>query len=366
MHPNLKYYLAINLFSGINPHTFLEALTYVDSIANLFQLPVNELTALGFNAKQAAMFIKPDWAIVDKEIKWHNSKDQHILCYEDPSYPSLLKEITDPPFVLYVKGNLEALSRPQLAMVGARRATESGVATAEQFAYALSLCGLAVTSGMALGIDAAAHRGALQAGGLTIGVAGTGLYHAYPRSNVTLMQQIIDGNGAIISEFPLDTKPHAYHFPRRNRIVSGLTLGVLVVEAALQSGSLITARLSAEAGREVFAIPGSIAKKLSKGCHYLIQNGAKLVQTVEDIVDELSALNEMVVANNKDLAQQNGSFLTKEEQEVLNLIDDVVTPMDMILCRTKLTACKVSSILLSLELEGYIASVCGGYQRTMT
>ena len=181
----------------------------------------------------------------------------------DDDYPSLLKEIADPPLVLYVRGNKAALKQTQLAMVGSRHATPTGLQNAEQFAYSLASAGIAVTSGLALGIDGASHRGALAAGGVTIGVAGTGLYHSYPRSHSKLLEEIMSRQGAVISEFPLPIGPQAYHFPRRNRIIGGLSVGVLVVEAALKSGSLITARHAIEHGREVFAIPGSIHHPLS-------------------------------------------------------------------------------------------------------
>jgi len=214
---------------------------------------------------------------------------RHILTLHDPAYPALLKEIADPPPLLFVRGDPAVLSRPQLGIVGSRNPTPGGRSLAEDFARSLSRCGLVVTSGMALGIDAAGHRGALRGGGTTLAVAGTGPDRIYPARHRDLARAIVE-QGAIISEFAPGTPALPSNFPRRNRIISGLSLGVLVVEAACRSGSLITARLAAEQGREVFALPGSIHNPLARGCHHLIRQGAKLVEDIEDIVEELGPL----------------------------------------------------------------------------
>ncbi|MGJ7472949.1 DNA-processing protein DprA [Pseudomonas fulva] len=220
-------------------------------------------------------------------MRWLERPGQQLLMWDSPDYPALLAEIDDAPPLLFVAGNVSLLSRPQLAIVGSRRATPPAVDTAGAFARYLAQAGFVVTSGLAVGIDGAAHRAALQAGGATIGVLGTGLEKLYPQRHKPLAQAMIDNGSALVSEYPLDAGPLPGNFPRRNRIISGLSLGVLVVEASLASGSLITARLAAEQGREVYAIPGSIHHPGAKGCHQLIRDGALLVESVEQILETL-------------------------------------------------------------------------------
>ena len=324
-------------------------------------------------------------------MAWVNHSTNHIVCLSDDSYPTLLKEITDPPFV-DLQGDPCVLSNLQLAIVGARNATPLGLQHAEQFAKHLAEAGFTITSGLAQGIDAASHKGALAANGLTIAVMGTGLNHIYPPSNKSLAHKIINKNGALISEFSLDIPPKAYNFPRRNRIICGLSRGVLIVEAALKSGSLITARYALEQGREVFAIPGSIHNPLSRGCHYLIRQGAKLVETTKDIIEEFQGLKDFptavtVKSGGFGLADRPVHGCAGRSQEQLRLttqthptslspplslqfcaildhIEHAITPLDVIVLRSRLTVGEVSSILLSLELQGYIESVSGGYVRT--
>jgi DNA processing protein len=227
-------------------------------------------------------------AMIEKALAWGDRPGHHLLTLADDAYPALLRETPDPPVLLYVLGELAALSVPAIAIVGARHATPGGSEIAHDFAYALATRGWCITSGLALGIDAAAHRGALAAtDGVTVAVVGTGADLVYPARNRELAHRIAEG-GAIVSELPLGSPAVAHHFPRRNRLVAGLSRGVLVVEAAVHSGSLITARLATDIGREVFAIPGSIHSPLSRGCHALIRQGAKLVETAQDIVDELA------------------------------------------------------------------------------
>lgn len=207
--------------------------------------------------------------------------------WDDPGYPALLAEVADAPPLLYVEGAPETLERPQLAMVGSRRASPAGLGTAWSFARSLAQGGFAITSGLALGIDGAAHEGALEVGGATVAVLGTGLRRLYPRRHEALARRIVEGGGALVSELPLDSPPLPANFPRRNRIISGLSLGVLVVEASPASGSLITARLAAEQGREVYAIPGSIHHPGARGCHQLIRDGALLVESVGHVLEAL-------------------------------------------------------------------------------
>ncbi|NWA04042.1 DNA-processing protein DprA [Pseudomonas gingeri] len=220
-------------------------------------------------------------------LAWLERSNQHLLMWDQADYPALLAEIDDAPPLLFVAGNPTILDKPQLALVGSRRASKPGMDTAAAFSRCLAGAGFVITSGLALGIDGAAHQAALDVGGLTIGVLGTGLENFYPQRHRTLAQAMIDRGSAVVSEFPLDAAPHPGNFPRRNRIISGLSLGVLVVEASVASGSLITARLAAEQGREVYAIPGSIHHPGARGCHQLIRDGAVLVETVDDILQNL-------------------------------------------------------------------------------
>ena len=300
-----------------------------------------------------------------------------IITFDDPAYPALLKQIPTAPRMLFVRGNKAALAQQQIAIVGARHATPAGLSNAESLAKHLAQAGFVITSGLALGIDGAAHRGALAGNGITIGVSGTGLNQVYPRTHRKLYEDILANNGAIISEFPLDTGPLSYNFPKRNLTIAGMSLGVVVIEAALKSGSLITARLAIEHNRDVFAVPGSIHNPLARGCHHLIKHGAKLVETADDILNELTSM-QMVMPlppsgshPGKKLHREAGGAvdasirpaLASEHEILLKQIDYEITPFDVIHLRSRLTAGEVSSILLVLELQGVIASVPGGYQR---
>jgi DNA processing protein len=280
---------------------------------------------------------------VELDLAWmKQAAHHHVLSIEDTDYPSQLKEITDPPTILFVQGNKEILSKKQLAMVGARNATPMGLKNAEQFAYYLAGTGLVITSGLALGIDGASHRGALAAKGETIGVAGTGLSHVYPHSHQSLVNDIIQHQGAVISEFPRATSPQPYHFPRRNRIISGLSVGILVVEAALKSGSLITARHAIENNRDVFAIPGSIHNVLAKGCHHLIKQGAKLVETAVDILDELGISGSFSQLKLSDQPKRMSVKVDDTCKRLLGHIECDVTSTDTLISRSGLTAGDVS------------------------
>lgn len=292
---------------------------------------------------------------VERSIDWASQPGQYILTLADEAYPKALLEIADPPSLLYVRGNPSLLERRGLAMVGSRNATPLGLQTAEQFARALSAKGLCIISGLALGIDAAAHRGALSAGGDTIAVIGTGADRIYPARNKELAQAIVE-HGAVISEFPLGTPAIAANFPRRNRIISGLARGVLVVEAAPESGSLITARLAGEQGREVFAIPGSIHSPVARGCHKLIKQGAKLVETANDILEELG---------NFDLpAIQPSAARTDETHPLLAALGHDPCTLDDLVDHTGQSADQLLPELLMLELSGKIAPLPGNrYQR---
>lgn len=360
---NLPYWLAALYLPGIGPRTFARLLEQFSDIKKIFSATGDDLRAAGLPAKLTYSFLNPNWKSVEKDLAWAQLPGNHLIALEDPDYPAPLKEISDPPLLLYCRGDRSALSKLQIAIVGSRNATSAGLNNAEQFAYCLAESGFAITSGLALGVDGASHRGALTAQGVTIAVQGTGLNHIYPRSHRPLAEEIVSQRGAIISEFPLATPPQAMNFPRRNRIIGGLCVGVLVVEAAVKSGSLITARHALEQGREVFAIPGSIHHPLARGCHHLIRQGAKLVETAADIIEELGA-HRAIYSPEKKTGQIDLMIdLTQECRQLLEKIDYAVTPLDMIILRSGLTASEVSSILLSLELQSCIQSVPGGYIR---
>ena len=289
---------------------------------------------------------------------WAAGDGQHIVTLADCDYPQALLEIADPPTLLYVRGRPELLNRPALAIVGSRSPTPQGLHNAERFAAALAESGLAIASGLALGIDAAAHRGALAAGGDTIAFVGTGIDRIYPARNKALALEIAE-KGAVVSELPLGTPVTAFNFPRRNRLISGIARGVLVVEAAVESGSLITARLANEQGREVFAIPGSIHSPQARGCHRLIRQGAKLVETAQDVLEELrwaSPPAAAVPAQDAETGDAAASLLGKMGFDPCGL--------DELAARSGLPADRLSVMLLHLELEGQVATLPGGrYQR---
>jgi len=286
-----------------------------------------------------------------------------LLRLGGPGYPRQLAAIADPPAWLHLRGDPAVLSAPAIAIVGSRRPTPAGRATAFEFARQLAACGLVVTSGLAAGIDAAAHRGALATGGTTVAVCATGLDRTYPESHAALAAEVA-ARGALVSEFPPGTPPLPHHFPRRNRIISGLSLGVLVVEAQHRSGSLITARLAAEQGREVFALPGSIHNPLARGCHRLIRDGARLVETVEEVVAGLQA--DLFAALPEPLPQPpagqavSAGPLDRECKILLNACGFEPVDVDTLVARTGFTAASVASMLVMLELRGEVEPSAGG------
>jgi DNA processing protein len=296
------------------------------------------------------------------DVTWLREEQHHLVTWSDTDYPALLRQIADPPMVLYVHGQRELLARPQIAIVGSRNPTALGRQTASAFARTLTESGLTVTSGLALGIDAAAHRGALDANGETIAVCGTGLDRIYPARNRDLAHAVAE-RGALVSELPIGTPARPGNFPVRNRIISGLSLGVLVVEAALRSGSLITARLAGEQGREVFALPGSIHSPLARGCHALIRQGAKLVETAADVLEELGAIAQVSTTTASVAPPSPAGTLAPIERRLFDCVGYEPTSMDALIERSGLTAETVSSILLQLELRGWVLMGPGGYQR---
>jgi DNA processing protein len=320
-----------------------------------------EGTRVDLASAMAAIGRGPDAAALAADLAWLAQERHHLVTWSDPDYPPLLREIADPPLVLYVHGDRSMLARPQIAVVGSRNPTPLGRENAHAFAGALATSGFVIASGLALGIDAAAHRGALEAGGVTVAVAGTGLDRVYPARNRELAHAIAR-QGALVSELPIGAPPLPEHFPSRNRIISGMSVGVLVVEAALQSGSLITARLAAEQGREVYAIPGSIHSPLARGCHALIRQGAKLVETAQHVLEELGAL--VQVAAPPGAADRTPPVgLTPLETQLLDCLGYDPAPIDTVIDRCGLTTDTVSSILLQLELRGLVLLGPNGYQR---
>jgi DNA processing protein len=346
---------------GIGPASFHKLLEKFRDPAEILNADTGQLHQLGLTDSSISALRQPDNRTIERDLEWQAKAGNRIMTCRDPDYPALLQEISDPPPLLYIHGNVQILQEPQLAMVGSRNPTAAGRQTAIDFARHLSAAGLVITSGLALGIDAAGHQGALDAGAPTIAVMGTGLDRVYPARNRDLARQIA-GVGALVSEFPPGTPPRAEHFPRRNRIISGLSLGTLVVEAAIRSGSLISARYALEQGREVFAIPGSIHNPLARGCHHLIRQGAKLVETAQDIMDELGTLATAfdftaAPATDQDTLPQ----LSDDYAQLLESIGFENTSIDMLVKTTHLTPAEVSSMLLQLEMNGYIAANHGGF-----
>lgn len=349
--PQLGVYRLTRRLKGVCPFT-------------LFALSHQELTQLGFNDKQIDILQHPPINKFSEVEMWlSGGENRCVISYFDDNYPSLLKEISSPPMLLFCIGNIQLLYSPQVAMVGSRVATISGKETAKRLASELVQAGMCVTSGLATGIDSYAHQGALTGGGHTVAVLGSGLNVIYPKSNIELAQRIVE-SGLLISEFWPNTPPNAKQFPRRNRIVSGLSLGVVVVEAAQRSGSLITARLAAEQNREVFAIPGSINNPKVSGCHKLISQGAKLITCAADILEEFLQYQFINTETpDKHLVSPNIQHDAMLDP-VLACISYDTTPIDLIAQRCNLSINVVLEHLLSLELSGEISSLPGGYIRT--
>ena len=328
----------------------------------VFQASAEELAQVeGMSARQVAAiqnFKTPDR--VKRELAQVNQKKINITTLADPLYPPLLREIPDPPPYLYVYGNLDG-SPKNIAVVGSRNATDYGISTTQRLCADLSTFGITIISGMALGIDTAAHQGALAGRGKTIAVLGSGLDKIYPSENLNLFNRISE-RGAVISEFALNTAPEAHNFPIRNRIISGMSLGTVVVEATKKSGSLITARLAAEQNREVFAVPGSIQSFKSTGTHTLIKQGAKLVENAQDVLEELTAFVDapkLIKDQDSNRTTQNLSLLTPEELAVHKVLSPYPEHIDTIVRKTTFEPGKLLSILLQLELNGMVKQLPG-------
>ena len=354
--------LLLSLIPGTAPATIREIYQSLGSFARFFNS--ENMSPIGSLAELAAYYRRhrPELeAQLDRRLAYMQSAGIAAVTLADTAYPDLLREIHRPPAVVYVKGCVDALTLPQVAIVGSRRASRNGLQQAGEFARALASGGFVVTSGLALGVDAAAHRGALVAG-KTVAVLGTGVDVAYPRRNAGLYEEILSGGGAIVSEFAPGAPPLRQHFPRRNRIISGLSLGTLIVEAAAKSGSLITARLAMEQGREVFAVPGSVHNPLARGCHRLIREGAVLTETVDDIVEQLGGMLSLV-------AEQASSTpapipgLSRDEDRILAAMGFDPVAVDSLQQHLAMDIAALTSALVGLEIRGLVEQIDGRYQR---
>lgn len=335
-----------------------------------------DLRACGLSAAMIQALHNPDKERMRQCLEWLNAPGHFLITLDDEFYPPLLRRIDDPPVALFVVGRPEYLVRSQVAIVGSRNATPGGLDHSRSFAATLASAGFVVTSGLATGADAGAHEGCLDAGGITLAVVGTGPDRVYPARHKDLAHRIIE-QGALVSPFPPGTEVRQGNFPARNRIISGMSLGTLVVEAGVRSGSLITARLANEQSREVFAIPGSVHNPLARGCHRLIREGAKLVETAEEVVEELAPMAEELANSIRALLEQSAARgLDKPEQsphmdtdpeygKLLEAIGFEPAPVDEIIRRSELTTAAVSSMLLTMELDGRVVAHPGGrYSRT--
>ena len=351
--PGLAAWLTLCLTPGLGAATIRRLLEVFGPPEHVLGAAPAEVIRVANSEIAAALKSGIANAAVERALEWASGPGHHVVTLADDQYPRLLLEISDPPALLYAHGNLDLLGRPALAIVGSRNGTAQGLRNAEGFAKAFSAGGLTIVSGLALGIDAAAHRGGLAGAGSTIAVLGTGIDVVYPKGNASLFAEIAT-RGLLLSEYPVGTPSIGHNFPRRNRLISGLARGCLVVEAALGSGSLITARLATEQGRDVFAIPGSIHSPLSKGCHSLIKQGAKLVDAADDVLAELGA---------GFPASTPRMDLPSEEGLLAHMGFDPVD-IDALCARAGLPAQSVAAELLRLELDGLVSPLPGGrYQR---
>jgi DNA processing protein len=357
-----RAWLAVSQAKSINTTLLQQLLRVFAEPQAILAATTKQLQQLGLSAAHIQALRHTDAAQLEKASAWLAQPNTQLITWQDATYPALLRQLADPPTVLYVRGDPAVLSLPQIAIVGSRHPTPTGSENAEEFAAELARVGMVITSGLALGIDAAAHRGALKVNGLTLAVCGTGIDQIYPAAHVPLSEAILAKGGAIVSEFPLTTPPWPGNFPQRNRLISGLSHGVLVVEAALRSGSLITARHALEQGREVYAIPGSIHNVQAKGCHALLRQGAKLVETVTDILEELPPTFAENSSGYPPLAiSEAAADEDPQIRQILGCIDDAPTTVDHIIERSGLTADAVCSILLTLELQGKVQLTTAGW-----
>lgn len=348
----------LRLTESVGPAAARRLLAMAGSPEAVFELPAVALDQ-ALPGRQREAFARPPAhlpTLIAEAERWLAGPDRSLLVLGEPDYPPQLLATADPPLLLWLQGRRTLLATPSLAIVGSRHPTAQGADNARAFARALAEAGQTIVSGLALGIDAAAHEGALAAGGATIAVVGTGLDQVYPPRNQALAARLLAAGGLIVSEYSLGTPVMAANFPRRNRIIAGLTQGCLVVEAALQSGSLITARLAVEAGREVFAIPGSIHSPQSRGCHALIRQGAKLVETAQDVLEELPPAAPAVAA---PATTPGPAAPAHAQQTLLDAMGFDPVGLDALAARSGWSAAELSAMLLDLELDGQVARLPG-------
>ena len=363
----LNAWLQLLHIPGVGTRTVHKLLTHFDSVENIFAASSSELSQCQLKPDSIEAIRNPDSSSIQKDLDWLNSApDHHILSWQETLYPTRLKQINDAPPLLFVRGDPDYLSQPQLAIVGSRTPTASGRRAAHDFAQHLSNAGITITSGLANGIDAASHEGALQGIGGTVALVAHGLDIVYPAAHQQLAQAITQA-GAVVSEVPIGTLPARGLFPQRNRIISGLSIGTLVVEAALKSGSLITARLAIEQNKEIFAIPGSIHNPLARGCHQLIRQGAKLVETADDILEELSnhlktpLASEQTTHHHKEIHTDSPQALDPDHQKLLKCLSYEPASIDELVNLSAFSAAEIASMLLIMELEGTVSSHDGRY-----
>lgn len=358
-----KYYLALNMVPGLGTVLISRLLKSFSSPKAVFDCSIEQLSQVTGLRRQVAEEIKKilDSKKFDQELKEVKNLGIQVICLGDKEYPVLLKEIYDPPAVLYVKGDISILNKLSIAVVGCRQASFYGLQQAERISRELSLRGLCVVSGLARGIDTAAHKGTLSAGGATVAVLGSGLKRIYPPENQELFETI-SKCGAIVSEFPLETAPHKGNFPRRNRIISGLSVGVVVVEAAKSSGSLITANLALSQNRDVFAVPGAANSANSKGTNKLIKEGAKLVENADDVIDELN-IDECFLKSKTEesqlLEKPAGINCSDDAKRLFQFLSTEPIHIDVLVKNSRLTAGSVYKNLLELQLKGLVREIEG-------
>ncbi len=352
---DLFHWVALAMAPGVGSVLYKRLTQTLGSPAEVFRAPLKALRQIeGIGPQVAASIKKFDWQpMVEKELRLSEKNGIKLVTWEDMEYPGNLKPIYDPPPLLYVRGSLMPQDAIAVAMVGSRYPTTYGQLAAERISSGLSRKGVTVVSGLARGVDSFAHRGALVGGGRTIGVLGCGADIIYPPENRDLFEQVA-AQGAVVSEFPLGTPPDSDHFPIRNRIISGLSLGVAVVEATLRSGSLITARFALDQGRDVYAVPGNVDSARSEGTNRLIKEGARLVTRAEDILEEIHHIPRPAIPETPAPPK-----LSEEESKVYRTLENQVLHIDQIIAHTVLPSSKVSAILLALELAGHVKQLPG-------
>jgi DNA processing protein len=355
---DLLYWLALNSIPDIGPVAVRKLLSACGSPENVFQMSIDDLMQIeGIGRSRASRIISYNrWDFVEKELRKAETANVRFLTLYDPDYPDGLRQIHAAPIVLYVKGGFEAADKYAISIVGSRSSSEYGMQIAEKMACTLSLSGLTVVSGMARGIDTASHKGALRAAGRTVAVLGSGIDVPYPYSNKELMRSI-ESSGAVVSEFPFGTGPNKENFPRRNRIISGLSLGVVVIEATLDSGSLITVGYALDQGKEVFAVPGNVTSVNSRGTNDLIKRGARLVESAEEVIEELGPLLKGILREDRKPPPE----MNEEEQAVHSCLDTEPKHIDLITRGIQMTSGRALSVLLSLELKGLVRQSNGKY-----